>query len=118
MLQTKQHIGRLDERITFQKKITTTNDSNEDAEIGWSNYTTTWAQVIEKSGSEFYRSDQLTGVKVAEFTIRYRMDITEQMRINRGGEIYNITAVIRISRKGYLKIMGETGNVIYNDIQS
>lgn len=122
MLQSKEHIGRLDERITFQQEVMENTASNEDAQTGWQDIDDTpvmWAEVEEKSGSEFFRAEQLTDKKVGIFRIRYRADLTTKMSILRAnGERYNITAILEQSRNRYLKITAETGPVMYNEAES
>lgn len=112
MLQSKQQIGRLDRRITFQSKIIGVNASNEDEESGWEDIETTpqvWAAVEEKSGSESYRAEKLTAVTVALFIIRHRTDLNEKMRILYNSRVYDIQSIIFDNRKGYMQITAESG---------
>lgn len=112
MLQSKQQIGKLDRRITFQQKIVAVNASNEDEEAGWEDIDATpnvWCNVDEKSGSESYRAEKLTAVTVAVFTVRHRTDLNEEMRILYNSRIYGIQAIIFDTRKGFLKITAESG---------
>lgn len=112
MLQSKEQVGKLDRKITFQKKILGVNASNEDAETGWEDITPNpdvYANVEEKSGSEAYRAEKLTAVTVAVFSIRHRTDLNEKMRIIYNSRKYDIQAIIFGARKGYLKITAESG---------
>ena len=112
MLQSNEQIGRLDKRITFQEQIIGVNASNEDEQTGWQNITdtpTVWAKVEERSGSEVYRAEKLTGLTVAVFTIRYRTGITEKNRILYNGKKWDIHSILNGSRKGYLSITAESG---------
>ena len=109
MLQSKQQIGKLDKRITFQRKDIGTNESNEDVEAGWDNVVTVWAEVNERRGSESYQGDQLVANTTAAFTIRHRSGLDEEMRITYNGRKYDIQAILYESRKGYIEILAESG---------
>jgi SPP1 family predicted phage head-tail adaptor len=112
MLNSKEQIGRLDRRITFQSKVVGENESNEDEEAGWEDIDTNpgwWASKNERSGNEVYRADKLTDYLTVEFTCRWRGDITPKNRIVCDGIPYNIIAVTEISRKRYMSIDCESG---------
>jgi SPP1 family predicted phage head-tail adaptor len=115
MLNSKEQIGRLDRRITFQEKIVGENESNEDAETGWEDIETrptVWASKSEKSvgSGEQYRADKLTDFKSVVFVCRYRSDITAKHRIICDGVKYSIISPPQeISRRRYLTIETESG---------
>lgn len=112
MLSSKEQIGKLDRRITFQSKIVGENESNEDEEEGWENIATNptvWASKNERSGNEAYRADKLTDYLNVVFICRYRDDITPKNRLVCDGIPYNIIAVTEISRKRFLNIDCESG---------
>jgi SPP1 family predicted phage head-tail adaptor len=113
MLSTKEHIGRLDRRITFQEKVITTNESNEDEETGWENIATNptvWASIKESTvgSGEQYRADKLTGFQSAVFVCRYRDDITVKNRIVYDGLAYDILSMQEIGRKRFMSIETES----------
>lgn len=112
MLQSKEQIGRMDRRITFQQEVTQKNASNEDEQIGWEDIATVptvWAAVRDVSGNENFQADKLTELRTMEFVIRYRTDISLKYRIAYAGELYNIISAAEIARKGYLRLIGEMG---------
>lgn len=112
MLQHKEEVGRMDKRVTFEKKIFSTDASNQHKVTGWEEIAsnpTVWANVEYKSGSENFESDQLVAVKVASITIRYRTDLTPENRVIVGEEIFNIHTVLEVSRKRFLKLTCESG---------
>lgn len=120
MLNHKEHIGRLDRRITFQYKDVGENESNEDEELGWNNIATSptvWASKNERSGNEAYRADKLTDYLSVEFVCRYRSDITPKHRIVCDGIPYNIIAVSEISRRRFLSIETESGGEFVGSVQ-
>ncbi len=109
MLQSKEQVGKRDRKIIIQQKTIGDNQSNEDEEIGWEDFATPWASVNEKSGSEHYRNDKLTAVTVAEFNIRYRTGLLENMRIVYNGRYYGITSIIYPDRRRTILITAESG---------
>jgi SPP1 family predicted phage head-tail adaptor len=121
MLSTKQDLSKLDRRITFERKVIVDNPSNEDAEDGWVSIDTNpevWAEVDEKSGTEEFKADQLNGVKTAAFITRYRSDLNTKMRIDYGGEKYDVHSILPISRKRFLRIVGMTGLMTYKETET
>jgi SPP1 family predicted phage head-tail adaptor len=121
MLSTKQDLSKLDRRITFERKVIVDNPSNEDAEDGWVSIDTNpevWAEVDEKSGTEEFKADQLNGVKTAAFITRYRSDLNTRMRIDYGGEKYDVHSILAISRKRFLRIVGMTGLMTYKETET
>lgn len=108
MLQSKEQIGKLDRRITFQREIFATNESNEDEGIGWQDEVEVWAGVDDKPGNEVYQSEQLVAVRSSVFTIRYR-DVNTSWRISFDGSYYDIISIQRPDRKGYLKVIASIG---------
>jgi SPP1 family predicted phage head-tail adaptor len=113
MLNHKEQIGKLDERITFQFKVVGANESNEDEEIRWENIptdATVYASKDERGGGESYRADKLTAYGGVIFTCRYRTDITARNRIVCRGIPYNIIAPpVEVGRRRFLKIECESG---------
>lgn len=121
MLQSKEQIGKLDRRIIFEEKIIDENESNEDAETGWQEIATTpevWANVDERSGTEEFKADQLNGVKLTNFTIRYRNDLNTKLRIVYGNDKYDIQTILPLDRNRYLKIVGTTGLTTYQETET
>ncbi len=101
--------GKLDRRITFQSHIKTTDAYGEQVE-SWSDTLTVWAfveQDFTNSTDEETQADKITAIGVTAFSIRYRSGITEQMRINFEGTIYNILAIAEIPRRVGIKIRAE-----------
>lgn len=112
MLQGRQDIGKLDLRITFQSKVVGTNESNEDEEEGWADIATNptvWASKDDKTGTEQYAADKLTGFQGHVFRIRYRNDINIMMRILCQGLAHNIVSIVEVGRRRFLEILAETG---------
>lgn len=113
MLASKQSIGALDKRITFQEKIFTIDiDSNQKRIDGWQDILTTptvYAQVDEQAGNEVIQADELTGIKVNTFIVRYRNDITIEHRIIYNDGKFDIHSISEVGRKRFLRISAESG---------
>jgi SPP1 family predicted phage head-tail adaptor len=63
-----------------------------------------WAKIEYKSEVEKFENEQLRAVSSIDFTIRYRTDITEQMRISYDSNTYQITGIAEIGRGEGLKL--------------
>lgn len=113
MLQPKlEEIGTMDKKITFQKKIFGTDESNQHKVIGWENITTNpivWACVEYRNGAEPFQADQLVAVKTAKITVRFREDLSTENRGIIGTEIFDIHAIIEVGRKRFTELSCESG---------
>lgn len=105
-------IGKLDQRITFQRK-TLTSDGAGGTTAAWADLAdnaTVWANVKAKAGREGMVNDRMTATFVSVFTIRNRSDLLPQDRIVWGGVYYNIRAFMSEgARPQYLAIEAERG---------
>jgi SPP1 family predicted phage head-tail adaptor len=89
-----------------------TNESNEDEEIGWQDVVTVWASKEDISGvssGEEYRAEKLTAYQNTIFKIRYRTDITTKLRLVCNGVNYGILEIAEDGRKRFLTVTAETG---------
>lgn len=104
--------GRLTERITFQRR-TTSSDGGGGVTEGLANIATVptvWAHVMPIRGTEETDSDRVNARGRFLFTIRNRDDIDETMTIVWRSVTYNIRHVHRESPiEHYLKIEAERG---------
>lgn len=112
MLNHNEQVGKLDRRITFQKKVISENVSNEDEEAGWGDLDITpvvWASKKDNSGNESYAADRLNTFQGVVFVIRFRSDINTKMRVVFAGVAYNIVSLSEIGRKRYLSVSTSSG---------
>jgi SPP1 family predicted phage head-tail adaptor len=72
--------GDLDRRITIQLAVKTPDASGEPIEV-WSDLATVWAEVVPLGGREFFEARQVNAEQTTRFRIRYRADITREMRV-------------------------------------
>ena len=70
--------GLIDRRITIQVK-TEVIASNGQRTLEWSTFKETWANPVEKDGVEKTANNNRSTVRVVNFRIRYRSDITNEM---------------------------------------
>ena len=83
--------GQLRERITFQTATPADSDFG-DGEATWADYKTVWADVRmnPQTESEGVRDAR---TQVLEAEIRYRTDLTQDMRVVVRGKSFDITGV-------------------------
>lgn len=84
--------GELDRRITIQTYSVSQSTSGEETKT-FSTLATVWAKVEMTKGSEGFEADQLTAQAMTKFTIRYRTDVTEIMKILYGTVYYDIISI-------------------------
>lgn len=98
-------IGELDERITVRSFTVATNDYGEET-LTWGDLATTWAKVeyLNAGNGEEVSSGQPTVFQTIAFTVRYRSDVTEKMRISYRGEEHDILNISEIGRKHFTQI--------------
>lgn len=85
--------GRLDKRITIQRKTLTDNEYGEPVET-WADLVTLWAIYLPARGSERFAAQQQIAEIDTVFRIRYRQNITVTDRIIYNGRTYDIKAVV------------------------
>ena len=85
--------GRLDKRITIQRKMTIPNDYGELVET-WVDLVTVWAIYLPARGSERFAAAQQIAEIDTVFRIRYRQGVTAMDRIVYNGRTYDIKAVV------------------------
>jgi SPP1 family predicted phage head-tail adaptor len=105
--------GELDRRLKFQEPDRTQATDGQKVPT-WTDISTVpdmWCKVSTPMGGrgsmEDYEADQLTATTVTLFTIRYRSDITQQMRIVFEGSNYDILTIEEVTRRNYLIIKAE-----------
>lgn len=101
--------GEMNQRITFQSKVSTRNDHGDQIET-WNNGETVWAKVIPATGTERFRSDQLKSETDVVFQIRYLATVTPIRRLTWGGVQYEILSVFPMEgRKFDMEIQARSG---------
>lgn len=92
---------RLRKSIVVQQRKSSTNIYNEN--IGeWVDFATLRAGVEPLSGKEMLKNGVNLAEQVTRIVIRYRADITTQMRILYNDKIYSITAIINPNERNIM----------------
>lgn len=92
--------GRLDRRITLQRKSITQSDSGDEV-IAWQDVAEVWAEKVENRGEERFAAQQFIGHTVKTFRFRWSAavdEVTTEHRIQFDGRDYDITDVREIGR--------------------
>jgi head-tail adaptor len=101
--------GRLDRRVTLERKTVTHSASGAPIET-WSSLATRSASVNPVSGSERFTDPQIVARDQTEFQMRWSpgiADLSPVDRITYGGNVWDILAVSEIGRREGLKIIAQ-----------
>lgn len=99
--------GDLRHRISVLQKQTTTDPDGYPTET-WEPFFSAWAQVEPIAGREYFQAAAVQAQHQVRFTMRYRKDITPDMRLRYNGQEYEIKAVLDLEgQHKWLQIMGE-----------
>ena len=96
--------GELDTRIQFQQKVESGVDTIGAPVYVWETVRTAWAKRRDLKGRELLLAQAHTPTGATEYTVRYMVGITTDMRIVDDGVPYDITHIGRIARKEGLLI--------------
>jgi SPP1 family predicted phage head-tail adaptor len=108
--------GRLDRRITLERRVAGGRDSRGGLVETWEPLATVWAGVKYGSpdggsGKEGEAASRVVGFLEAAFTIRWRADVTSGCRIRFDGYTWNITNVSEKGRRDVLVLMATAEKV-------
>ena len=95
--------GKLDRRITIQSPTSTRDGAGQPVEA-WALLATVWARVEHLRGKEPFQGQEFNAQRTSVFTIRYRTDLDETMRIIFDGDTYDILAIAEKGRREGLEI--------------
>lgn len=97
-------IGDLRHRITLQKYISTIDEEGFTTQT-WQDVATVWAAVENLYGREYWEAATIQAENTVKFTIRYRKDLSSDMRIKFQGQHYEIISIDNIKYKNeYIEI--------------
>lgn len=104
--------GKLDRRVTFQKKTETSDSYGANIVSSWADSFSTFAQVIEMDGKEVFGTDQDATQKISranvKLRIRHRTDINvSEYRFIHNSNIYDVFSISELGRKDGLMVLGE-----------
>ncbi len=87
--------GRLNKRVTIET-LTETVDGSGQAIKSWSEFARPWASIDPINGREYFSGNQVKETMTVKIKIRYQSGITNKMRVNHGGKLYNIEGMVNI----------------------
>lgn len=100
-------IGDLRQRLGIERAARVA-DGGGGAEETWEMLAEVWAAVVPLAGSERVEADAVSGNVTHEVWLRYREDVTPDMRFRLGRRLFNVRAVIDIEeRRRFLKCLCE-----------
>ena len=99
--------GILRDRVEFLRRVVTV--AHGISQERWETAFTCWCSVEPLSGREFWEAAAINRENEVRFTIRYRKDVSAEMRIRLDGVVYNITSILdRDNRHEALEILART----------
>lgn len=99
--------GKLRHRVAILKKTTGADPDGYPMET-WDTFATVWAAVEPIAGREHFQAAAVQAQHQVRFTMRYRKDITPDMRLQYDGQDYEIKAILDLGGRGaWLQVMGE-----------
>lgn len=96
-------IGKLDTRITIQRRATMTDAWGQPTET-WADVALVWANVRHLNGIESIKAGADVSVVRSSFRIRHRTGIDAGMRIVSDGSTYDIEAALPGGRREWLDL--------------
>ena len=84
-------LGRMNNRVTIQKKSVTRAANGEEVVI-WVTHKTVWAEVAPIRGNEFFAAAQMQGAIDYRVTVLYDATILRDMRVLFGSTVLDIVA--------------------------
>lgn len=99
--------GKLRYRVSILKKTTGTDPDGYPIEE-WVPIFIVWAEAKPIAGREYFTAAAVQAQHQVRFTMRYRNDITSDMRLRYDGQDYEIKAILDLGgRRTWLQVMGE-----------
>ncbi|SFC02757.1 phage head-tail adaptor, putative, SPP1 family [Bacillus sp. 491mf] len=83
--------GDFRNRIIIEQPVTTKDDLGQVIETDWKEVKKAWAMIKTLKGSEYIEASTSQATRIYRFIIPYTSGITEEMRINLKGRIFDIT---------------------------
>lgn len=82
--------GDFRNRIVIEQPVVIKDDLNQVIETSWEELKRAWAMIKTVKGSEYIEASASQATRVYRFVIPYTSGITEEMRINMKGRIFDI----------------------------
>lgn len=99
--------SRLRNRVEFLRRVVTVEHGI--SRERWETAFTCWCGVEPLSGGEFWEAAAINRENEVRFTIRYRKNVSAEMRIKLDGTVYDITSILdKNNRHEALEILART----------
>ncbi|PEW56446.1 head-tail adaptor protein [Bacillus cereus] len=82
--------GDFRNRIRIEQPVVIKDELNQVIETSWQELKKAWSMIKTMKGSEYIEASASQATRVYRFVIPYTSDITEEMRINMKGRIFDI----------------------------
>ncbi|PQZ54502.1 head-tail adaptor protein [Bacillus sp. MYb209] len=82
--------GDFRNRINIEQPVVIKDELNQVIETSWQELKKTWSMIKTVKGSEYIEASASQATRVYRFVIPYTSGITEEMRINMKGRIFDI----------------------------
>ncbi len=92
-------IGHLDRRLTIEQRIESDGPAGTTETIGWGTLATVWAARMDKAANERFGADRVIAERATVWRIRYRSDVTEDMRVTDGTTTWEIRGMTQVGRR-------------------
>lgn len=90
--------GRLNTRVTIES-VTETRTSSGAVARSWLTFAAVWAEVLPLRGREFYAAQAVAAETDVKIRIRYLAGVSPKMRVNVGGTLHDIRAVLNLGNR-------------------
>jgi SPP1 family predicted phage head-tail adaptor len=105
-------IGEMRKQVSIEVEQPTTDNAGGYA-LGWTTLATVWAQITPVSGNEVYTAQHLEGHVTHHVLMRYRDDVTSDMRLSYNSRVFNIHAVLNTGeRNQWTVLLVEEGSAV------
>lgn len=101
-------IGKLDTRISIMQRTGAVDAIGQPLPDDWAAYCPpVWANLRYNSGAESIKAGADTSIVKVSMRIRHLAGVTAGMRVEYGGEVFDIKAQLPNRRKGYTDLVCE-----------
>lgn len=92
--------GNLRHRVRIEGPVYTQDSQTGDVTPAWQLVAAVWAQIAPISVRDFISADSEQSKIIARITIRYRDDLTRDMRCVHNGKVYMIEGILQDKESG------------------
>ncbi len=90
--------SKLKHRVVLQKPFYTRDEMGGTLTI-WQDVATLWAAIMPLRGDEAFAVHKIQARKMVKVLLRYRADITPDLRLKKGAKLFHIRAVLNVKEE-------------------